>query len=44
VHDVFFAAQDALLATLAAARLDQLPVRRGGHLTDAREAGGPTDA
>lgn len=33
VHDVFFAAQDAMLATLAAARLADLPVRRGGHLT-----------
>jgi len=32
VHDVFFAAQDAMLATLAAARLADLPVRRGGHL------------
>jgi Rrf2 family protein len=34
VHDVFFAAQDAMLATLAAARLSDLPVRRGGHLPD----------
>lgn len=32
VHDVFFAAQDAMLATLAAARLADLPVRRGGHI------------
>ncbi|HSW40942.1 MAG TPA: Rrf2 family transcriptional regulator [Patescibacteria group bacterium] len=32
VHDVFFAAQDAMLGTLAAARLADLPVRRGGHL------------
>lgn len=34
VHDVFIAAQDAMLATLATARLADLPVRRGGHLTD----------
>ena len=39
VHDVFFAAQDALLDTLAGARLDQLPARRGGHLPGARERG-----
>ena len=39
VHDVFFAAQDALLDTLAMARLDQLPARRGGHLPDAGEGG-----
>jgi Rrf2 family iron-sulfur cluster assembly transcriptional regulator len=41
VHDVFFAAQDAMLATLAAARLADLPVRRGGHLPvqDGRSAG-----
>jgi Rrf2 family iron-sulfur cluster assembly transcriptional regulator len=32
VHDIFFAAQDAMLATLAAARLADLPVRRGGHI------------
>jgi len=32
VHDVFFAAQDAMLATLGAARLADLPVRRGGQL------------
>jgi Rrf2 family protein len=37
VHDVFFAAQDAMLATLAAARLADLPVRRGAHLADAEE-------
>lgn len=42
VHDVFFAAQDAMLATLAAARLADLPVRRGGHLParDARSRDG----
>jgi Rrf2 family iron-sulfur cluster assembly transcriptional regulator len=44
VHDVFFAAQDAMLATLAAARLADLPVRRGGHIPthvppDGREPG-----
>ena len=39
VHDVFFAAQDALLATLAGARLDLLPARRGGHLPDTEERG-----
>lgn len=32
VHDVFLAAQDAMLATLAAAHLADLPVRRGGHI------------
>lgn len=41
VHDVFFAAQDAMLATLAAARLADLPVRRGGHLPAA--GAGPTE-
>ncbi len=41
VHDVFFAAQDAMLATLAAARLADLPVRRGGHIaTDDGRPGG----
>ena len=39
VHDVFFAAQDALLATLASAHLADLPARRGGHLPDAEERG-----
>ena len=43
VHDVFFAAQDALLDTLAAAHLDQLPARRGGHLPDAGERPRPAD-
>lgn len=37
VHDVFFAAQDAMLATLGAARLADLPVRRGGHIGDTEE-------
>ena len=41
VHDVFFAAQDAMLATLAAARLADLPVRRGGHI--AAPEGRPSD-
>ena len=40
VHDVFFAAQDAMLATLAAARLADLPVRRGGHLQDEEKDAG----
>ena len=34
VHDVFFAAQDAMLNALAAARIAELPVRRGGSLAD----------
>ncbi len=34
VHDVFFAAQDAMLGLLAAASLDDLPVRRGGRLPE----------
>jgi len=34
VHDVFFAAQDAMLLELARARLADLPVRRGGQLAD----------
>jgi Rrf2 family protein len=34
VHEVFFAAQDAMLATLASASLADLPVRRGGQLPD----------
>ncbi|MCU0479430.1 MAG: Rrf2 family transcriptional regulator [Chloroflexi bacterium] len=34
VHDVFFAAQDAMLNTLGAARLADLPTRRGGVLGD----------
>ena len=37
VHDVFFAAQDALLDMLAGARLTELSARRGGHLPDADE-------
>ena len=32
VHDVFVAAQDAMLRTLGDARLAGLPVRRGAHL------------
>jgi len=40
VHDVFFAAQDAMLNTLAAARVADLPVRRGGHLPDDEEGRG----
>ncbi len=31
VHDVFFEAQDAMLNALAAARIAELPVRRGGQ-------------
>jgi Rrf2 family protein len=38
VHDVFFAAQDAMLATLAGARLAELPVRRGALLPPADPA------
>ena len=34
VHDVFFAAQDAMLNTLGAARIADLPVRRGGSIPD----------
>jgi Rrf2 family transcriptional regulator, iron-sulfur cluster assembly transcription factor len=34
VHEVFFAAQDAMLGALARARLADLPVRRGGQLRD----------
>lgn len=37
VHDIFFAAQDAMLAILGAARLADLPVRRGGHIWDTKE-------
>ncbi len=32
VHDVFFEAQDAMLSALAAARIAELPVRRGASL------------
>ncbi len=41
VHDVFFAAQDAMLGTLAAARLADLPVRRGARLADLEEGARP---
>ncbi len=34
VHDVFFAAQDAMLAELAGVALDRLPERRGARLPD----------
>lgn len=37
VHDVFFEAQDAMLATLGAARLADLPIRRGGQLPDGEQ-------
>jgi Rrf2 family transcriptional regulator, iron-sulfur cluster assembly transcription factor len=37
VHDVFFAAQDAMLGTLAAATLADLPVRRGARLPEVPE-------
>jgi len=40
VHDVFFAAQDAMLQALARARLTDLPVRRGGQLPDVAERAG----
>jgi Rrf2 family iron-sulfur cluster assembly transcriptional regulator len=44
VHDVFFAAQDAMLNTLGAARITDLPVRRGGHRADDElDIGGPAD-
>ncbi len=38
VHEVFFSAQDAMLAALAAAVLDALPERRGGSLATADQA------
>lgn len=38
VHDVFFSAQDAMLAELAGAVLDALPERRGGSLPTADQA------
>ncbi len=41
VHDVFFAAQDAMLGTLAAASLADLPVRRGARLADLEERARP---
>ena len=41
VHDVFFAAQDAMLGTLAVARLADLPIRRGGHRPDEGAPGHP---
>jgi hypothetical protein len=34
VHDVFFDAQDAMLEALARAWLAELPLRRGGHLSE----------
>jgi Rrf2 family protein len=34
VHDVFIDAQDAMLEALGRARLAELPVRRGGHLSE----------
>lgn len=34
VHDVFFAAQDAMLGKLGSASLADLPVRRGGTLSN----------
>jgi Rrf2 family iron-sulfur cluster assembly transcriptional regulator len=40
VHEVFFAAQDAMLQTLGSARLSDLPVRRGSHLPDTQERPG----
>jgi Rrf2 family protein len=40
VHDVFFAAQDAMLNTLGAARLADLPTRRGGLLGDGGDGPG----
>ncbi len=40
VHDVFFAAQDAMLDMLGAARIGDLPVRRGGRLAGERETPG----
>ena len=41
VHDVFFAAQDAMLGILAEARLADLPVRRGKERPGAGEEAGP---
>lgn len=40
VHDVFFAAQDALLAILGAAALSDLPVRRGARLPQVEQGAG----
>jgi Rrf2 family transcriptional regulator, iron-sulfur cluster assembly transcription factor len=40
VHDVFFAAQDALLNTLDAARIGDLPERRGGQRPDEEHGAG----
>jgi Rrf2 family protein len=40
VHDVFFAAQDAMLQALAQARLADLPLRRGGHLAEVADRSG----
>ncbi len=42
VHDVFFAAQDAMLNTLGAARIADLPVRRGGRRSDEAQRAGIT--
>jgi Rrf2 family iron-sulfur cluster assembly transcriptional regulator len=40
VHDVFFAAQDAMLNILGDATIAELPVRRGGHLPDEEQGAG----
>jgi len=40
VHDVFFEAQDAMLRTLAHARLADLPLRRGGRLAEGADRPG----
>ena len=40
VHEVFFAAQDAMLLALASASLADLPIRRGGQLADVADRSG----